>query len=918
MRNYIWKKVISPVIVLLLLTTMAPIVGQAVESSNEELTTGFEDRDGDTWTTHEEELEFLEDLATMSDRVNYSQVGTSVEGRPIHLVRVGYPEPPSDVDIAANRNVLIMGTPHGNEPAGREMTLKLMRDLAFTDDQVLLDQMSEATILFVPTPNPDGREANIRRNAMNIDNNRDHLNFNTPEIQAIAGVMEEFRPDITVDAHERGGSDPGIEFLWPRNLNVDEELRELNIEMVQDYVRPDVEEAGFTTGLYGRPGGAGGEDERILRNMGGLRHGLSMLTESGTALDPVDRVDMQMEAAESVLRFYREEFDNVEKVVNEAPERKKAEGADSSIPFYFDGADNWEPTNIMEPKTCGYILTSSQAEDVSLHIDLFSLETEAFGDDATFITMNQPRMTVVPLLFDERANFNEVDGFDLYDCSYTAENIKSLVERFEDEGAFTSEVAARALKTHMIAVDRFEKQGDTTKVVKHMNGFNLLLEHQVDNELISEQAAQILKGFSDGLTEEWITKFDSNRAMSNLWHLSVDIGPRVAGSESEREAAEFLKKEFQDLGYDVSTQDFDIRDRVKGQLQILTDDNNELPLGVARGAAETGADGITGNVYEAGLGNPEDFSEDIQGNIALIQRGDLTYWEKVENAIEAGASGVIIYDNAESYSPLAPGLGNNTSSIPVIGITKKDGEALLEKVSAEEVEVNLMVRTLTNQQSQNVIAVKKPENIENPEIVYVTAHYDSVPFSPGANDDGSGTVTILEIARNIKDLPTNKEIRFVAFGAEEIGLVGSRYYVDQLSEAEIDRSLLDFQLDMVGTNWEPASQLYISPVDGAPNLVWESSVAAAERIGIDTDILYLNAFGRSDHVPFYDAGIDSALFIWMEPGTERLEPYYHTPEDKIEHVSQEKIQLVGDLINSAVIDLMSEEVPTEQEIPDAS
>ena len=52
--------------------------------------------------------------------------------------------------------------------------------------------------------------------------------------------------------------------LWPTNLNVDEQLRELNIEMVQDYVWPDIREAGFTTGKYNGIG-----DEWNLRNMAG-------------------------------------------------------------------------------------------------------------------------------------------------------------------------------------------------------------------------------------------------------------------------------------------------------------------------------------------------------------------------------------------------------------------------------------------------------------------------------------------------------------------------------------------------------------------------------------------------------------------------------------------------------------------------
>lgn len=391
----------------------------SAEFDPESTETGFEQRDGNGWTTLDEEQAFLEMLSEHSERVTYTQEGTSVEGRPIHLVRVGYPEPPSDEEIAAGRNILIMGTPHGNEPAGREMTLKLMRDLAFTEDPELLDQLSEATILFVPTTNPDGREANTRGNAWGIDNNRDHLNLNTPEMETVAKILHEFRPDITVDAHERpsASGNPDIEVLWPRNLNVDEDLRALNVELVQEYMRPDIEDHGFTTGLYGSPGGAGGGDERILRNMAGLRHGLGILTETAGRQDPNYRVEAQMHAAESVLRYYRERFDEIEQAIVESKQKKTAEGADPSQPFYIDGADNWDPTNVLNPKPCGYVIHTSQAESISKHIELFGLETEQVSENGVFVTMNQPMMTVIPFLLDERASYNEVAGLALSDCS---------------------------------------------------------------------------------------------------------------------------------------------------------------------------------------------------------------------------------------------------------------------------------------------------------------------------------------------------------------------------------------------------------------------------------------------------------------------------------------------------------------------
>ncbi|WP_373893930.1 glycoside hydrolase family 3 N-terminal domain-containing protein [Virgibacillus sp. CBA3643] len=352
-----------------------------------------------------------------------------------------------------------------------------------------------------------------------------------------------------------------------------------------------------------------------------------------------------------------------------------------------------------------------------------------------------------------------------------AEDIKALVDQLEDEGEFESDTAPRALNRHLTAISHYEEQEAAEKVVKHMGGFNDLLDHQQNNDLISAEAFTLLQSQADDLIEKWEPfAFDSDRAMAHIQHLSEDIGPRAPGSEGEGEASEYIKDEFEKLGYNVSTQTFDI-----------------------------------------------------------------------------------------------PG----------------------------------------GEQSQNVIAVKEAEDTEDPEIVYVTAHYDSVPGSPGANDNGSGTAALLELAKVTRDKPANKEIRFVAFGAEEIGLVGSRYYVSQLSDEEINRSTANFNMDMVGTNWEPATQLYVNVVDGEPNTAWQYAESAADRL--DNDTLFLYERGASDHVSFHEAGIDAANFIWREPGTASLEPWYHTPEDTIDKISPEKIQMVGDLMDSAISDIAFEQ-----------
>lgn len=205
------------------------------------------------------------------------------------------------------------------------------------------------------------------------------------------------------------------------------------------------------------------------------------------------------------------------------------------------------------------------------------------------------------------------------------------------------------------------------------------------------------------------------------------------------------------------------------------------------------------------------------------------------------------------------------------------------------------------EESQNVIAIKEAEGVEDPEIVYLTAHYDSVPNAPGANDNGSGTAALLELARVMQDIPVDKEVRFVALGAEEIGLVGAYRYAETLTEEEINRSFGNFNMDMVATNWEPADTLYVNVVDGQANNVWYQANAASNTL--NNDILFLFQRGASDHVAFHQVGIDAANFIWREPGTHSLEPWYHTPEDTIDKISTEKLKMVGDLIFTSVTEL---------------
>lgn len=114
----------------------------------------------------------------------------------------------------------------------------------------------------------------------------------------------------------------------------------------------------------------------------------------------------------------------------------------------------------------------------------------------------------------EGNNYNEAEVvIDYLPEGVTAVGMQSLVERFEQEEEFADETAPRTLKNHLTAVDLFEQQGDGDKVVRHMNSFLLLLDHQENNELISGKVYRILENYSNELIEIWSSELDTEEAI---------------------------------------------------------------------------------------------------------------------------------------------------------------------------------------------------------------------------------------------------------------------------------------------------------------------------------------------------------------------------------------------------------------------
>ncbi|MEC2157602.1 M20/M25/M40 family metallo-hydrolase [Virgibacillus halodenitrificans] len=202
--------------------------------------------------------------------------------------------------------------------------------------------------------------------------------------------------------------------------------------------------------------------------------------------------------------------------------------------------------------------------------------------------------------------------------------------------------------------------------------------------------------------------------------------------------------------------------------------------------------------------------------------------------------------------------------------------------------------------SYNVEAVKEPmKNHNKGQEIIVGAHHDSVPWGPGANDDASGTAALLELARVFADTPTDTTIKFVAFGAEEYGLWGSRRYAEEMTNQEIDNTVAMFQMDMVGS--ADAGDLVMFTANGEKNTVTDLGAAAGSRV---SELVPYSELGRSDHVPFHNLGIPAALFIHTP-----LEPWYHTEDDLLKYISKEKLKDVSNIVGAAIYQIARKDTP---------
>lgn len=250
-----------------------------------------------------------------------------------------------------------------------------------------------------------------------------------------------------------------------------------------------------------------------------------------------------------------------------------------------------------------------------------------------------------------------------------------------------------------------------------------------------------------------------------------------------------------------------------------------------------------------------DFPSIANGNIVLIKRGECPFGDKSSNAGLSGAKGAIIYD---ASGPISGTLGSPTGNeVATVGISEQDAKKYIDALTENPtafIETTLYVDAyVKNITTLNVLAETVQGDHDN--VIALGAHSDSVSAGPGINDDGSGTISLLEVAKKLSNFKVNNAVRFAWWAAEEEGLLGSDHYANSLTPEENSKIRLFMDYDMMASpNYE--YQIYDANNEDHPN-------GSGDLKDLYIDYYTANGLnytlvpfdGRSDYVGFIDNGI---------------------------------------------------------------
>ncbi len=400
--------------------------------------------------------------------------------------------------------------------------------------------------------------------------------------------------------------------------------------------------------------------------------------------------------------------------------------------------------------------------------------------------------------------------------------------------------------------------------------------------------------------------FNSNLAYELVESLTVEVGPRLAGSEKDPIAVEWAIKQLTSLNFDRVYKEpvqVPVWQRGDAKASITSPYPQPLVITALGGSVGTPPDGIIASIARFdSLGSLEKATpEEVSGKIVFIDQ--LTERHKTSKgyvksaaarlhgasvAAHKGALAVINRTVGTSRNRIAQtGMvkyQDGINKIPAVAISSPDAElinAMLWRSNDVKIKLHLSSKSMGFTTSFNVIAEvtgsNKPE-----EIVLISAHLDSWDEGTGASDDGAGIAIVTAAAKLIQDLPTKpaRTVRVVLYAAEEVGYFGARAYAKE-HQAELDKHYIAAESDFGAA---PVYQIDF----GINNANFAEVIQLVQPMTANGIALGNNSSTGGPDVSFlHKKGVPVASL--RQDGTDYFD-YHHSPNDTLDKIDPKALQ----------------------------
>ncbi|QLG63580.1 M28 family peptidase [Halorarum salinum] len=407
----------------------------------------------------------------------------------------------------------------------------------------------------------------------------------------------------------------------------------------------------------------------------------------------------------------------------------------------------------------------------------------------------------------------------------------------------------------------------------------------------------------------WIGETFTSDAGWDLLEELVDLGNRMAGRPGERAALERVRDALEGAGCrDARIEEFDLQGWVRGSSRIDAPGGEQDCISLPRSSAGE----ATGEFADLGYGLPDDFADaELDGKVAMVSSTVPDHYErfihrreKYYYAVQAGAAGFVFRNHVEGCLPPTGSVGTPDAPIgdvPAVGVSAEVGARLARRAEGEDVTVAVDCETPAAT-SGNAMAELGPDTDDE---LLVTSHADAHDVAEGAMDNGAGTATIVEVANALANHEDalDTRVRFVAFGAEEVGLVGS--------SVEADRTDHDAVKAVVNVDSNVFGRTLKLHTHGFDDLT-----AAADRVGERFDhpveaIPEQNP--HSDHWPFVQAGVPGYMVSGKTEGRGR--GWGHTFADTLDKLEVRNLREQAVLLAALVADLADDDTDVARQDP---